>query len=87
MNNWDGMRAAAATELPPWIAFLVESGPFGGTGGPPQSLKEYDPEWGRAFWTGTVARELRSRADAVEREGTSAVDASLPDESTRKQAE
>ena len=22
---------------------------------PPQSLKEYDPEWGRAFWTGTVA--------------------------------
>ena len=20
---------------------------------PPQSLKEYDPEWGRAFWTGT----------------------------------
>ena len=55
VNNWTGMRAAAATELPPWIAFLVESGPFGGTGGPPQSLKEYDPEWGRAFWTGTVA--------------------------------
>ena len=22
---------------------------------PPQYLKEYDPEWGRAFWTGTVA--------------------------------
>ena len=22
---------------------------------PPQNLKEYDPEWGRAFWTGTVA--------------------------------
>lgn len=22
---------------------------------PPQTLKEYDPEWGRAFWTGTVA--------------------------------
>jgi pimeloyl-ACP methyl ester carboxylesterase len=22
---------------------------------PPQHLKEYDPEWGRAFWTGTVA--------------------------------
>jgi pimeloyl-ACP methyl ester carboxylesterase len=21
---------------------------------PPQNLKEYDPEWGRAFWTGTV---------------------------------
>ena len=22
---------------------------------PPQNLKEYDPEWGRSFWTGTVA--------------------------------
>ena len=22
---------------------------------PAQNLKEYDPEWGRAFWTGTVA--------------------------------
>ena len=22
---------------------------------PPQTLREYDPEWGRAFWTGTVA--------------------------------
>ncbi len=22
---------------------------------PRQELKEYDPEWGRAFWTGTVA--------------------------------
>jgi hypothetical protein len=22
---------------------------------PPQNLKEYDPEWGRAFWTGSVA--------------------------------
>ncbi|MFZ3035290.1 MAG: hypothetical protein WA138_14900 [Parvibaculum sp.] len=22
---------------------------------PPQTLKEYDPEWGKAFWTGTVA--------------------------------
>jgi hypothetical protein len=21
---------------------------------PPQNLKEYDPEWGRAFWTGTI---------------------------------
>jgi len=22
---------------------------------PPQNLKEYDPEWGRSFWSGTVA--------------------------------
>ncbi len=26
---------------------------FGVGGEPPQTLKEYDPEWGRAFWTGT----------------------------------
>ncbi len=39
---------------------------------PPQNLKEYDPEWGRAFWTGTVGascdheRMLRSvKAPAV----------------------
>jgi pimeloyl-ACP methyl ester carboxylesterase len=49
------LRAAAPTELPPWIAFLVQNGPFAGQGGPPQMLKEYDPEWGRAFWSGTVA--------------------------------
>ncbi len=56
VNNWKGMRAAAATELPPAIAFLLsDGGPFGGAEVPPQNLKEYDPEWGRAFWTGTVA--------------------------------
>jgi pimeloyl-ACP methyl ester carboxylesterase len=22
---------------------------------PPQNMKEYDPEWARAFWTGTVS--------------------------------
>ena len=28
-------------------------------------LKEYDPEWGRAFWTGSVAASLRPRPDAA----------------------
>ena len=49
IGDWDGMRQAAA--------------PSSGADGrllpardaPPQNLKEYDPEWGRAFWTGTVA--------------------------------
>jgi pimeloyl-ACP methyl ester carboxylesterase len=50
VNNWDGMRAAAATEVPAWIRFLMA-----GEGGPPQNLKEYDPEWGRAFISGSVA--------------------------------
>ncbi len=26
---------------------------------PTQNLKEYDPEWGKAFWTGTVAASCR----------------------------
>lgn len=52
IGDWDAMVAAAPTELPAWMgAFasrLVASEP-------PQNLKEYDPEWGRAFWTGTIA--------------------------------
>lgn len=49
IGDWAGMRAAAATELPaplsgiPWPI------------DPPQNLREYDPEWGRAFSAGTVA--------------------------------
>lgn len=51
IGDWDAMVAAAPAELPAWIASLL---PPGGSE-PPQNLKEYDPEWGRAFWTGTVA--------------------------------
>jgi pimeloyl-ACP methyl ester carboxylesterase len=51
IGDWDGMLAAAPHELPPWLAPLASAlaGPE-----PPQNLKEYDPEWGRAFWTGSV---------------------------------
>jgi pimeloyl-ACP methyl ester carboxylesterase len=49
VGNWAGMVANAAGELPPWL------GAFRPPNDPPQNLKEYDPEWGRAFWTGTVA--------------------------------
>jgi pimeloyl-ACP methyl ester carboxylesterase len=54
IGDWDGMVAAAPDELPGWIAglFLAQAR---GSDGPPQNLKEYDPEWGRAFSTGTVA--------------------------------
>ncbi|HEY5888345.1 MAG TPA: alpha/beta hydrolase [Acidimicrobiales bacterium] len=52
IGDWEGMVAALPTELPPWMAPLA--GAFGMDGdGPPQALKEYDPEWGRAFWTGS----------------------------------
>jgi pimeloyl-ACP methyl ester carboxylesterase len=45
------MAAAGTGEVPAWIGGFVPS-----VGSEPwQNLKEYDPEWGRAFWTGTVA--------------------------------
>jgi pimeloyl-ACP methyl ester carboxylesterase len=50
IGDWEGMQAAAPRELPPWLAALVPA-----LKEPPQNLREYDPEWGRAFWTGTVA--------------------------------
>jgi pimeloyl-ACP methyl ester carboxylesterase len=49
IGDWEGLRAAAPRELPPWMAaFPMPSEP-------PQNLREYDPEWGRAFYFGTVA--------------------------------
>jgi pimeloyl-ACP methyl ester carboxylesterase len=52
IGDWDGMISAAPRELPAWLAalFSAAAGPE-----PPQNLKEYDPEWARAFWSGTVA--------------------------------
>jgi pimeloyl-ACP methyl ester carboxylesterase len=52
VGDWDGMAAAAPRELPPRLAMLAGAlrAPE-----PPQNLKEYDPEWARAFATGTVA--------------------------------
>ena len=53
IGEWDGMVAAAPHELPPHLVPLFKA--IGSGDGPPQNMKEYDPEWGRAFWTGTVA--------------------------------
>lgn len=50
IGDWDGLRAAAPDLLPVWM-----QGGFTPPEEPPQSLREYDPEWGRAFWTGSVA--------------------------------
>ncbi len=38
-----------------WLSAYAKPGQVLGAGGegPPQQLKEYDPEWGRAFWEGT----------------------------------
>jgi pimeloyl-ACP methyl ester carboxylesterase len=52
IGDWDGMVAAAPHELPAWIAAIVAATT---AAEPTQNLKEYDPEWGRVFWSGTVA--------------------------------
>ena len=63
IGAWDAMRAGAAERLPQWMrGFPIADEP-------PQELKEYDPEWGRAFWTGTVGGVVRPRADAARRQG------------------
>ncbi len=59
IGDWDGMLAAAPHELPPWLAAM-----FGLMAGdtPPQNMKEYDPEWARAFWSGSVAASCNHAA-------------------------
>jgi pimeloyl-ACP methyl ester carboxylesterase len=49
IGAWDAMRDGSAAVLPEHLRFIPTPDE------PPQNLKEYDPEWGRAFWTGTVA--------------------------------
>jgi pimeloyl-ACP methyl ester carboxylesterase len=49
IGAWDAMREGSAARLPEHMRFIPVPDE------PPQNLKEYDPEWGRAFWTGTVA--------------------------------
>jgi pimeloyl-ACP methyl ester carboxylesterase len=51
VGDWQGMVAAAPHELPEHLVPLAKAMATE----PPQNMKEYDPEWGRAFWTGTVA--------------------------------
>ncbi len=53
IGDWEGLLRAAPSELPGWAAGLFGRGSNAATG-PPQNLREYDPEWARAFWTGTV---------------------------------
>jgi len=50
IGDWDGAIAAAPDVLPSWLV-----GIFPMPEEPPQNLREYDPEWGRAFWSGSVA--------------------------------
>ncbi|MFJ1763712.1 alpha/beta fold hydrolase [Amycolatopsis sp. NPDC088138] len=56
IGDFDGMRAAMAREIPPWMLAALGRMAPAGTGGPPtsppQDLLEYDPEWGDAFVSG-----------------------------------
>ena len=52
VGDWDGFVAAVPEELADWqahVALVV------GTEDPAQNLREYDPEWGKAFITGAFA--------------------------------
>ncbi len=53
VGDWAGMIEAAKIELPDWLSKFVEP-LFGSDGEIPQRVKEYDPEWARAFWEGSV---------------------------------
>jgi pimeloyl-ACP methyl ester carboxylesterase len=48
IGAWEAMREGSASRLPEHMRF------FPVPDEPSQNLKEYDPEWGRSFWTGTV---------------------------------
>ena len=54
LGDWDGMLAEASATIPPW---LQKFAPLPAQ--PPQNMKEYDPEWARAFWTGRLASGRR----------------------------
>lgn len=49
IGDWEGLKAAAKVDPSPVLRMF----PFPDE--PAQNLKEYDPEFGRAFWEGTVA--------------------------------
>ena len=56
IGNFTGMHAAMPKEIPGWmLAALQRMAPAGThvpSDGPPQDLREYDPEWGDAFTSG-----------------------------------
>ncbi|MGW5256470.1 alpha/beta fold hydrolase [Streptomyces sp. NPDC004012] len=59
VGDWQGFLKALPRELPPALlrglaAMSGRSGGYFGGDEPPQSMKEYDPEWARAFWTGSA---------------------------------
>jgi pimeloyl-ACP methyl ester carboxylesterase len=54
VGDWHGLKAAALRELPSSLG-LMRDRIIPQTDEPTQELREYDPEWARAFISGTVA--------------------------------
>jgi pimeloyl-ACP methyl ester carboxylesterase len=54
IGDWAGLRAAVPRELPVW----AHSIPIWREEEPPQQIREYDPEWARAFREGTWGASL-----------------------------
>lgn len=50
VGDWAGYIAAIPRELDEWQVHIAQSS---GTAEPPQNLREYDPEWGKAFASGS----------------------------------
>ncbi|MCV7088903.1 alpha/beta fold hydrolase [Mycobacterium interjectum] len=55
IGDYAGMQAAMANELPEWLRQLQIAAGAANSAEPPQNLREYDPEWGDAFFSGRVA--------------------------------
>lgn len=59
VGDWRGLVQSLPRDLPPALlqglaAMSGRSGGYLAGDEPPQSVKEYDPEWGRSFWTGSA---------------------------------
>jgi pimeloyl-ACP methyl ester carboxylesterase len=55
IGDFEGMQRAFRDEIPePVLKAIAGFLPAGGQDGPPQNLREYDPEWGRAFVSGSA---------------------------------
>jgi pimeloyl-ACP methyl ester carboxylesterase len=53
VGDWEGLKKAVREEFPASFQMVFETYyPMGSE--PPQNLKEYDPEWAKAFVTGSV---------------------------------
>jgi pimeloyl-ACP methyl ester carboxylesterase len=59
IGDEDGLGAAMISELPGWVLAALQAAGAANGGELPMgaevNLREYDPEWGDAFWSGRVA--------------------------------